>query len=780
MRKDKLERVGIRTKLSFYYTNARSIRNKLNEFKAELHEIQPDIVGISETWLTDKDSDLIMNNTGYAIIRRDRVDRKDGGVMIMIKSGIHYDIDHTGNNLTEHHFESVWCKIKLEQFPLIVWVCYRSGATNDDDFLKEALVAANSKSIIMGDFNYPDINWIHETTTSSISNKFIELLRENFLIQNVKEATRQSKILDLILSSNDVQLTDITLSAPLGDSDHSVITGEIKCSRKIILRNYEGWNFKKANFEAISSRLQLLDWNELFKNKEINSMWLQFKNEIINLMNQFIPKFKFKNKKGMGWMTTTVLKEIVLKKNMWRNYKDKDDINLYDKFKQQAKVVKLAVKKAKSDYEEHLAKNSKINPKGIFRYIARKNNNNEDLAIKDNSGELIYDSFSIAKIFNEYFASIFIESAQADNFRTDFISDEYICITKKEVLEHMNKINPNKSVGLDGIPSLLVKSCADAMAAPLTAILNQSLKEGKVPEDWKLAKVTQIHKGGIKSDVSNYRPVSLTPVLSKIMEKVIRQRMLEFLDENDVVYIGQHGFVKDRSCLTNLLTFYEDVTRELDRGNGYVAIYLDFRKAFDTVNQIMLLQKLNEIKIPKYICKWIEHWLIGRSQCVVYKGKYSLSCEVKSGVPQGSVLGPMLFNIYINDIYVNIGSKLLLFADDIKIGRSIKNSNDYRILQEDLNKLNMWATKWDLSFNINKCKVIHFGRKRTDWNFTINGEILEYVSEYKDLGILIDEKLKFRNHIGKITASAQRSLGLIKYTFLLVVKKKFYYPYIRQ
>src|SRR5215475_15005611 len=118
---------------------------------------------------------------------------------------------------------------------------------------------------------------------------------------------------------------------------------------------------------------------------------------------------------------------------MWRNYKDKGDIDLYDKFKQQAKVVKLAVKKAKSDYEEHLAKNSKINPKGIFRYIARKNNNNEDLAIKDNSGELIYDSFSIAKIFNEYFASIFIESEQADNFRTDFISDEYICITKKEV-----------------------------------------------------------------------------------------------------------------------------------------------------------------------------------------------------------------------------------------------------------------------------------------------------------------------------------------------------------
>src|SRR5215813_3970638 len=129
------------------------------------------------------------------------------------------------------------------------------------------------------------------------------------------------------------------------------------------------------------------------KIKKINSVWLQFKNEIINLMNQFIPKIKFKTKKGMGWMTTTVLKEIVLKKNMWRKYKDKGDIDLYDKFKQQAKLVKLAVKKAKSDYEEHLAKNSKINPKCIFRYIARKNNNNEDLAIKDNSGELIYDSF---------------------------------------------------------------------------------------------------------------------------------------------------------------------------------------------------------------------------------------------------------------------------------------------------------------------------------------------------------------------------------------------------
>ena len=174
-----------KTKLLFYYTNARSIRNKLDDFKLELIEKEPDIVGITETWLSDNDSDHILDDTGYEVIRRDRVDRKGGGVLLMIKSGIPYETDNTMDGLVGHHFESVWCSVKLENYQLKVGVCYRSGTTNDDDLLKQAFTSARNKAIIMGDFNYPDIDWVYETAKSSVSNKFIELLRENFMIQNV-------------------------------------------------------------------------------------------------------------------------------------------------------------------------------------------------------------------------------------------------------------------------------------------------------------------------------------------------------------------------------------------------------------------------------------------------------------------------------------------------------------------------------------------------------------------------------------------------------------------
>jgi len=754
-----------KTKLLFYYTNARSIRNKLDDFKLELIEKEPDIVGITETWLSDNDSNHILDDIGYEVIRRDRVDRKGGGVLLMIKSGIPYETDNTMAGLVGHHFESVWCSVKLGNYQLKVGVCYRSGATNDDDLLKQALNSARSKAIVLGDFNYPDIDWVYETAKSSVSNKFIELLRENFMIQNVKEATRQDRVLDLVLSSSDLELSGITLTEPLGESDHSVITGEIKCSRPTIVRNHEGWNYKKADFKSISAKLHLINWDSIFRNKDIDDSWLTFKNEVLNLMAQFIPRVKFKNKKGVEWMTKTLLKEISFKKRLWKIYKDKGDNELYEKFREQAKIVKASIKKVKAEYEERLSKNSKFNPKGIFRYIVKKKNNYGDLAIKGDNNELISEPYDIAKRFNDYFSSIFIENTDAEIRFLPRSTEDYVEVTEKEVLEYLLKVNPNKSGGLDGITSILVRNCAESMVKPVTKLFNQSIKVGRVPEDWKLAMVTPIHKGGNKSDICNYRPVSLTPVLSKVMEKIIRERIQRILDDENIISGGQHGFVKGRSCLTNLLTFYENVTRELDKGSDYIAIYLDFRKAFDTVNQRRLVTKLKDIEIPNYICKWIEHWLIDRHQKVVFRGKLSNSCEVKSGVPQGSVLGPTLFNIYINDITSDIKSKILLFADDIKLGRSINDLVDYEILQDDLNKLHMWSTKWGLEFNTNKCKVVHFGRKRMNYDFMINGITLEYVSEYKDLGILVDQKLKFRNHIGKITARAQRSLGLIKSTF---------------
>jgi len=292
-----------------------------------------------------------------------------------------------------------------------------------------------------------------------------------------------------------------------------------------------------------------------------------------------------------------------------------------------------------------------------------------------------------------------------------------------------------------------LRETSDTICVPLTIILNKSLTSGILPNTWKCANITPIHKKGAKNLPANYRPISLTTVIGKILESIVRDKLVDHCMLYNLFSDAQHGFVPGRSCMTQLLTVMEDWTLALDNSHSIDSVYLDFQKAFDTVPHQRLLHKLSAYGVGRSLRDWLQNFLTERSQCVVLNGMTSTSIAVKSGIPQGSVLGPILFVLYINDLpRTCIRSIVKIFADDTKIYRSVDDEAGRNILQQDLDTLNNWSETWQLKFNKSKCKVIHFGNNNEQFNYTMGDHPLISDNYEKDLGIIIDNDLKFHEH----------------------------------
>ena len=351
----------------------------------------------------------------------------------------------------------------------------------------------------------------------------------------------------------------------------------------------------------------------------------------------------------------------------------------------------------------------------------------------------------------ENISSLPVADAKFQVAKSDYLGP--LVVTPELVAKKIKAMKDNKSPGVDGIPPKLLMETVEQISIPLARVFNLSLKEGVVPFEWNEANIIPLFKKGSRNKSENYRPVSLTSVICKLLERLIKDHTVDFLVKHNLLNSSQHGFLKARSCLTNMLCFLEDITKWIDVGSPIDIIYLDFQR---------LLLKLKVHGIGDSITDWIEQWLTDRRQRVVVDGEVSNWKSVLSGVPKSSVLGPILFLIYINDLDDSITSNVLKFADDTKLFRKVNTDGDKQHLQNDLDRLVKWSEKWQMLFNFGKCKCLHTGHRNLNVNYKMGDTVLGTTVKEKDLGVTISADMKVSEQCGIAASKGNKILGLIR------------------
>jgi Reverse transcriptase (RNA-dependent DNA polymerase) len=429
------------------------------------------------------------------------------------------------------------------------------------------------------------------------------------------------------------------------------------------------------------------------------------------------------------------------------------------------------------------------NSKPFYAYLKSKLKSKTPVGpLKDAGGKIVTENKKMAEMLNEYFSSVFTDEPDGPVPSADRIQVEEelssINVTEEKVEKKIRNLKPASAPGPDGIGSMLLKEMSQQLKKPLTAIFKKSVETGTIPEDWKTAHVTPIYKKGSKADPANYRPVSLTSVCCKMLESIIRDELMDHLSSNGLLEDSQHGFVPGRSCATNLIEFMDFVTAKMDAGGSVDTVFLDFAKAFDKVPHKRLIEKLKAVGVSGRLLGWIAKWLENRQQRVVLGGEKSEWRRVKSGVPQGSVLGPVLFLIFIRDIdtVADEGTILKKFADDTKAGREIRDDSDVAELQRTLDRLIDWSERWGMQFNTGKCKVMHCGIRNPRAAYSMGGHVLDTTEEERDIGVLVSAGMKPAAQCAKAAKTATTVLGQINRAFTYREKQVFpalYQRYVR-
>ncbi|MES9905973.1 MAG: reverse transcriptase family protein [Sedimenticola sp.] len=785
------------TNLNILYSNVDVLtKNKKAELEAIVISNSPDIIALTE--ILPKSSDFPIIEEFYHLdgyVLHASIPNASRGVIIYTKNKLKAESVLFDTEFKEH----TWCRIKLTNHDTLLIGClYRSPNSNIENLHNISELLQNTKSchdthlLIMGDLNYKEINWKVGSTTVSENHPatlFLEITRDNFLFQHVLEPTRYREgytpsLLDLIFTNEEAMVDELQYKPGLGKSDHICLEFKYNCYTEALASSQRKLNFHKGNYTAISEDLNNIQWEQQLSNTNLAVSWESFAEKLSNSIEKNIPVSRtyHDQSKNNPYVDSQSLNAIKEKHKKWMKYKYcKSEVN-FTNYKEARNAATQSLRSSLYNYEKDLASKIKTDSKLFWKYVKSKSNTQTSIGdLETKTGNKTSNDQEIAECLNDCFSSVFVKDREGANPNFEVKQPDHelvdIDITEEKITKIINQLKPSKSAGPDNFHPRLFKGTLDSIKKPLELLYKKSISEGEVPEAWKIANVTPIYKSGSKKQPANYRPISLTSVPCKIMEKIVRNELVDHMERNNFFTKCQHGFRNGFSCVTQLLEVMEDWVEALDNGDDIDVIFLDFSRAFDKISHNLLLMKLERYGIKGNTLKWIGSFLSNRKQRVAIRGSYSKWAPVTSGVPQGSVLGPTLFLVYINDMPETIQSTMKLFADDSKIYRSISRDSTVNILQTDLDRVCEWSDRWQMVLNHKKCKHMHIGPHDTGQKFQLRNEKgtseLTTVTQEKDLGLLIDNKLKFSEHTTKSVSKANRNLGLIFRTFTYLDKDMF-------
>ena len=770
--------------------NITSLLKHIDELRIILNDQSIDVLAINETRLDENISDQEVNVQGYDIIRRDRPinGRFGGGVCFYISSNINYSIR---KDLDNQFLEILSIEIrKPNSKPFVVTSWYRPPNSPLElfshlDTLLGKLDSENVELFLMGDMNCDLLSKDNVYAKALLNVTDIYGLKQ-LIYESTRITPLTSTLIDLIFTNQPDNVYCSGVSH-IAISDHSLVYVFRKMSipsaaKGINLISYRQFkHFNSANFRA---DIFAQPWDDLKHYHDPNDMWKKWKDLFLTVCDRHAPlKTKRTRSSKSPWITTILKKRMNYRDRLKRKAIKTNDPSTWNQFRTMRNQVNRDINTAKQAYYNNVFNNCSGDQhktwKTINELTSRKSNKTVINEI-DYNEQKSKNQADVAEMLNSFFTEIGPDLSshvtEVDNSFEDFLSetDENFIFEKTttaQVFSLLSKLCQSKATGLDNISAKLLRQCPDLLSESLTVIFNQSLITGIFPDEWKSARVTPLYKNsGKRNEPTNYRPISVIPVVAKVFERIIYDQVYHYLSKNSLLTRHQSGFRSLHSTVTALLEATDSWAMNIDRGLINAVVFLDLKKAFDTVDHEILLRKLQYYGIRQSSYKWFASYLDNRTQICQINCCKSTPKSLKCGVPQGTILGPLLFLLYINDLPNCLHfSQPRMYADDTSLTFASADVHDVNdCLNYDLNKVYTWLSVNKLTLNLTKTEFMLIASRQKLSNLsdcpslTINNMTVEQVASTKSLGVCIDQTLNWESHIENICKKIASAIGAIK------------------
>lgn len=752
------------------YANIRSVAKNSVALQGFLTNFRCDITLLSETWLTTKHetSSFIGHlSSDFYCIRQDRKKKKGGGVVIILKKHISHSLVFSESVL--NGYEILVVDLSCSCFTLRIVLLYRPPSCSlvQTNQLFKCVADFSSCShpvICVGDFNIPGYQSnLCSSPSNALCQALFDMSAQCQFRQIVSEPSRKNAMLDLIFVSCSDQCKNFQIRPPIGTSDHNTLCFDL-CYQKLPVPKIKKHVFSKANYNNIRTFLSSINWVGSFSNfSTVSEMYDMFIDILSYTIREFVPVIEIEAEKC--GLPQNIQKMYDHRELLWRETLRTNCPITMEKFKSYSEKFNRELDKFSKYRDNKILRSGKysdIHKLIKFRCKSQKSNS----AVFGSDGSLNYTDEQKANCLADHFESVYT----ADNneqgqvaIDIEFPMPEITSIGREEIVKLIDNWKNSRSLTPDGIPMCYIKKVSVEIGPPLEFLFNLSLWRAEVPELWKHSFVTALPKKTPHNNPKNYRPISITSLFSRLMEKVLKKHIVNHLEVNDLISVDQHGFCKGKSVETQMLESLNDWTLAVDNKKCVDVVYFDFSKAFDRVSHKKLIYKLECIGIHPKVVRWISEFLTNRTFQVKINNCFSSVKQITSGVPQGGCLSPILFNIYTFELPRIIADipnvKCKMFADDIKIYQEFKEASELGTLEKAIQEIQKWAELWQLPLSAEKTTVMHIGSRQPEKCYYIGNHRLNSTKgPVRDLGFLITSDLKFDHHCRQISLKAKRKL----------------------